>query len=275
MGSAMANALTRGGARVVATVAGRSKRTAHLAERARIELLPRLAEVVETAEVVLSIVPPEAATNVAGDVLQWCRDQDVRPLLVDLNAIAPATALRIETAAATTGCQVVDGSISGPPPWQAGTTRVYLSGRRAEEVAAIPLDGAEWIVVGREVGSASAVKMSTASVYKGSTALLLQALRAADANGVLEHVLADLRTASPELVADVERRLASAAAKSGRYVAEMHEIAATQSAAGLTPALFDAMAELYGTIAESELATSSPDEIPQGLGLSEVLDRLR
>ena len=55
----------------------------------------------------------------------------------------------------------------------------------------------------------------------------------------------------------------------------MREIAATQSAAGLTPTLFEAIAKLYGTIAESELAASSPDEIPQGLELSEVLDRLR
>jgi 3-hydroxyisobutyrate dehydrogenase-like beta-hydroxyacid dehydrogenase len=208
-------------------------------------------------------------------VLQACRDKDVRPLLVDLNAIAPATALRIETAAATTGCEVVDGSISGPPPWQAGTTRVYLSGERAEKVAVLPLDGAEWIVVGSEVGSASAVKMSTASVYKGNTALLLQALRAADANGVLEHVLADLRTASPGLVTNVERRLASAAAKSERYVAEMREIAATQAAAGLPPALYEAMAEIYATVAESALATSSPEEVPQDLELSDVLDRLR
>jgi len=275
MGSAMANALTRGGARVVATVATRSKRTAQLADRARIELLPDLAAVVREADFVVSIVPPEAASAVAEDVQHAAREQAVSPLFADLNAIAPARVLRIEAVAAEARLEVVDGSISGPPPWKAGTTRVYLSGSRAQEIAALPFDGVDLIVVGSEVGSASAVKMSTASVYKGSTALLLQALRAADANGVLEHVLADLRTASPELVTDVARRLASAAAKSGRYVAEMREIAATQSAAGLTPTLFEAIAKLYCTIAESELAASSPDEIPQDLKLSEVLDRLR
>ena len=86
----------------------------------------------------------------------------------------------------------VDGSISGPPPTGGGTTRIYLSGPRAGEVAALPFDGVEVVVVGDEVGAASAVKMSTASVYKGSVALLTQALRAADHYGVLEHVLADL-----------------------------------------------------------------------------------
>lgn len=275
MGSAVAYALARGGARVITTVAGRSERTVRLAKRAGVECLRDLAAVVETADVVLSIVPPEAAPDVAGDVLRACRDQDVQTLLVDLNAIAPATALRIEAAAAATGDTIVDGSISGPPPWKAGTTRVYLSGARAEEVAGLPLDGAAWIVVGSEVGSASAVKMSTASVYKGSTALLLQALRAADANGVLEHVLADLRTGSPELVTDVERRLASAAAKAGRYVAEMREIAATQADAGLTPALFEAMAKIYATVAETRLAETRPEDIPSNLSLLEVLDGLR
>ena len=122
---------------------------------------------------------------------------------------------------------------------------------------------------------ASAVKMSTASVYKGTSALLAHALLAADENGVLEHVLTDLRAGSPELVANIERRLASAAAKSGRFVAEMREIAATQEAAGLTPALFDAMADVFAALSESDLARSAPEEIPQDVRLDAVLDGLR
>ena len=117
--------------------------------------------------------------------------------------------------------------------------------------------------------------MSTASVYKGSAALLAQALLAAHANGVLEHVLADLRTASPEIVANVERRLGNAAAKSARYVGEMREIAATQSAAGLTPALFEAMAEVYETLARTPLASTSPEEVASDVSLEELLDALR
>ena len=197
------------------------------------------------------------------------------PLFADLNAIAPATTARIADELREDGVEVVDGSISGPPPRSPGTTRLYLSGSRAEEIASLPFDGVDRIVVGADVGSASAVKMSTASVYKGSTALLVQALLAAHANGVLEHVLADLRTASPELVANVERRLGNAAAKSGRYVGEMREIAATQSAAGLTPALFEAMAEVYATLARTPVASTSPEEIASDVSLEELLDALR
>ncbi len=275
MGSAVADALARGGARVVATVAGRSERTARLAARTQLELFPDLGAVVATADVVLSIVPPEAAEAVAEDLAREARAADAHPLVVDLNAIAPETSRRLANALGRAGCAFVDGSISGPPPWKAGTTRIYLSGERASEAAALPIAGVERIVVGSEVGSASAVKMSTASVYKGTSALLAHALLAASANGVLDHVLDDLRSGSPELVANVARRLASAGAKSDRYVAEMREIASTQSAAGLTPALFEAMAEVFSELSKSELGRSAPEDIPPSVDLDDVLGALR
>jgi 3-hydroxyisobutyrate dehydrogenase-like beta-hydroxyacid dehydrogenase len=277
MGSAMADALVRGGARVVATLDGRSERTTRLAETAPIELLPDLAAVVREARIVLSIVPPEASPAVAADIARAAKDvcgsepQGGPPLLVDLNAIAPATACGL----AELGLELVDGSISGPPPRKSGTTRVYLSGPRAEEVAALPLDGVDLIVVGPDVGSASAVKMSTAAVYKGTTALLAQALRAAHENGVLEHVVSDLRAAAPDLIAKVERRLGASATKAHRYVGEMREIAATQQAAGLTPALFEAIAEVYETIAETPLARGGPEDVPLARPLEATLDDLR
>ena len=254
MGSAVGGALLRGGARVVATVAGRSERTARLADEAGLELLPSLADVVREADIVLSIVPPDQAEAVAQG-LAGAR------LLADLNAVSPETARRISTE--------VDGAISGPAPTAPGTTRIYLSGPRASEVAALPFDGVDVVVVGGEVGSASAVKMSTASVYKGSVAILTQALRAADHYDVLEFVLDDLGD-----VADgAGRDIARAAAKSERYVGEMGEIATTQAAAGLDPALFAAMAQVYAEIAGSELAQVVPEDA--SADLVEALRKLR
>ena len=275
MGSAVADALARGGSRVVATVTGRSERTARLAERAQLELLPDLGAVVATADIVLSIVPPEAAEYVAEDLAREARSTDAHPLVMDLNAIAPETSRGLADMLDRAGCAFVDGSISGPPPWKADTTRIYLSGERASEAAALPITGVECIVVGAEIGSASAVKMSTASVYKGTSALLAHALVAAHANGVLDYVLDDLRSGSPELVANVARRLASAAAKSERYVAEMREIALTQSAAGLPAALFEAMAEVFSELSASELARAAPEDVRPEVRLADVLDGLR
>lgn len=274
MGSAMAGALMRGGTRVVATLDGRSERTARLAERTGLELLPELEAVVEASAIVLSIAPPEAALEIAGEIASAARRRDARPLVADLNAVAPTTARQLEQIARAAGCGFVDGSISGPPPSNPGTTRLYLSGVRAPEIADLPFDAVECIVVGDGIGDASAVKMSTASVYKGTTAVLTQALLAARANGVLEHVLADLERGAPELVSNPGRRVANGVTKAARYVGEMREIAWAQSRAGLTPALFEAMAEVYAALSQTSFARRHPEELGSETRLAEVLDEL-
>jgi 3-hydroxyisobutyrate dehydrogenase-like beta-hydroxyacid dehydrogenase len=270
MGSAIGRALREGGAEVTTTLEGRSERTARLAREAGLICLPDLDAVVGDADVVLSIAPPDQAEAIAEAIRAAATRTSARPLVADLNAISPATARRIEAALLASGLELVDGSISGPPPRTAGTTRIYLSGPLAAAVAALPVAGVELVPVGDEVGTASAVKMSTASVYKGTVALLTQALLAARANGVLQHVLDDLG----ELADGAARTIARAATKSGRYVGEMHEIAATQAAAGLTPALFEAMAAVYAALVERPLAATAPEDVGAAIELEAVLDEL-
>jgi hypothetical protein len=106
-------------------------------------------------------------------------------------------------------------------------------------------------------------------VYKGSIALLSQALRAADHYGVVEHVLSDL----DELADDAGLRIARSAAKADRYVGEMYEISAAQSAAGLDPGLFEAMARIWAEIARTPPGAVAPEDA--GSELREVLRQLR
>ena len=254
MGSALARVWREGGARVVATVEARSARTARLAVDAGIELLPTLDAVVASADAVVSVVPPDQAPAVARAVEEAARRGGVRPLFADLNALAPRTVRGLDL----TRLDLVDGSISGPPPARPGTTTLYLSGLRAEELTAVPAPGLRLVVVPGGIGSASAVKMSTASVYKGVVALLAHALLAARANGVLEQVLDDL---GPAYTERVESALARAGSKAPRYVGEMREIAVAQADAGLTPALFEGMAEVYAELARSPLAGRAPEEL--------------
>ena len=271
MGSAIGARLKDGGARVVVALEGRSERTRSFASDAGLEDVGALSTLLGEAQVVLSVVPPGEASRVAADVAASVGSN--RPLVADLNAIAPATARELAHTLARAGLELVDGSISGPPPSQPGMTRIYLSGSRADEVAALPLDGVERVVVGPEVGLASAVKMSTASVYKGRVAVLAQALRAAHANGVLEPVLDDLVETG---LADRDRTaetLARASAKAWRYVDEMRQIAATQASAGLAPELFEAFAVVYAGLAESAVV-GAPERVDGGLSLVDVLERL-
>jgi 3-hydroxyisobutyrate dehydrogenase-like beta-hydroxyacid dehydrogenase len=272
MGSAIGRVLLEGGSRVVVTTAGRSERTRGLAEG--LEVLPAFEDVVAASDIVLSVVPPGEARTVADAIASAATETGARPLVADLNAISPATAADVARRLGEAGLEAVDGSISGPPPRRAGTTVVYLSGPAAARVAGLPAPGLELRVVGITVGAASAVKMSTASFYKGQVGLLTQALRAAHRNGVLEHVLDDLGRAYPELAGDASRIVQSAAAKSGRYVAEMHQIAETQEAAGLTPDLFNAYATIYAALSASEAASKAPEDADRSAAIDEVLASL-
>ncbi len=266
MGTGLGAALRSGGARVVATTAGRSERTRRLAQG--LDLLAGLDEVVAAADVVLSVTPPGQALDAAHTVAEAARRTGATPIVADLNAVSPRAMARIADVCA--GLPVVDGSISGPPPSVRPGARVYLSGPRAAEVAALPWHGeVEPVVLSGEIGTASALKMCTASVYKGLNALITQAMRTAGKHGVLDEVLADL------VRNDLDASgVMSGATKAHRYVDEMREIAATQAGAGLTPALFEAFAAVYAEIAGTELAAGDPESADRHLEPAELVRRL-
>jgi hypothetical protein len=151
---------------------------------------------------------------------------------------------------------------------------LYLSGERAQWLADLPADGLRRRVVGETPGIASAVKMCTASVYKGTTLVWLQALETAYRLGVLDHVVADLTEELPDEVGAAARRLAMAASKSGRFVAEMEQIAQTQGDAGVGSQLFEGMAAGYDRVSGTSLAELSPEDARSVDDLREVLRRL-
>ena len=271
MGSALGARLRDGGASVVVALDGRSERSRRRAAEAGLDDVGSLDALLEASEIVLSVVPPGAAREVALEV--GARPAAAGRLFVDLNAIAPAGVAALADGLAAAGVATVDGSISGPPPRRPGTTTLYLSGVRADEVEALPFAGVERRVVGDRVGLASAVKMCTASVYKGRVAVLAQALRTAHALGVLEPVLDDLAETGLADPARTGTTLGRASAKAWRYVAEMDEIAATQASVGLPPDLFAALAVVYAELAEVAVA-EAPEDVPDGVPLAETLTRL-
>lgn len=268
MGGALGRGWAEAGARVVATLDGRSARTRALAHG--IEPLPTLADVVAASDVIVSVVPPGEALAVARAVRAAAGERT--PLYADLNAVSPATVARVAEAVAP--LDLVDGSISGGPP-DDGVTRVYLSGPRAADVEALGHPRLDVRVLDGPPGRASAVKMSTASVYKGFAALLLHAVAAAEANGVAGVVLDDLARQYPDEVAHAASRIATAASKAHRYAGEMREIAATQEAAGLPPELFEAMALVYDRVAATPAGARSPEEASRDTDVAEVVRLLR
>ncbi|MFI5896934.1 NAD(P)-binding domain-containing protein [Actinoplanes sp. NPDC051513] len=270
MGSGLGWALREGGHDVVTSLAGRSARTARLAEEAGLRIAARPADVVAEADVILVVTPPGAAFDAATELAAMAPGVAARPLVADLNATSPTTARAAAEVVRAAGFDFVDGSISGPPPTVRPGARIYLSGPRAIEVADLSWTHATPIVVGDGIGAASAVKMSTASVYKGLMGLMTQAIRAASAHGVLEPVMADLGEGF-----GTPYEVAMAATKAHRYVAEMGEIAQSQAAAGLTPSLFEAFAAVWADVADQPLADGQPETIERDVTARQIADGLR
>jgi 3-hydroxyisobutyrate dehydrogenase-like beta-hydroxyacid dehydrogenase len=271
MGSGLGAALREGGHDVITCLQGRSPRTVALATEAGLRPVPTLADLVTTADVVLVVTPPDAATAAAEQLADAARHSGGRPLVADLNATAPSTVEEIERILAAAGLDLVDGAISGPPPTVRPGARIFLSGPRASEIAELAWVGIEPVPVGDRAGTASAVKMCTASVYKGVTGILTQAIRTAAHHGVVEHVLTDLTKSGFEPT----EQIAMAATKAWRYVPEMREIARTQAGAGLPEALFAAMATVYEQLAETELARGRPETVDRGMTPTEMVTLLR
>lgn len=240
MGSAVGRALTERGHRVLYASAGRSSASRERAARAGLTDASTVAAVLQDSQVVLSICPPHAAVDLAAEVAGF------QGIYVDANAVAPATAREIAALIQGGGGHLVDGGIVGPPPERAGTTRMYLSGEYAQEIARLFADTVlETPLIGADVGLASALKMCYAAWTKGTSALLLAIRALAAYERVDEALLAEWRRSVPELPERSVSAAGSAHHKGWRWTGEMEEIASTFAAAGLPAGFHQAAAEIF------------------------------
>ena len=240
MGAAVGRCLAERGHEVLWAAQGRGPETAARAAAAGLADAGTIAAMARRAEVIVSVCPPHAALDVAWAV------HGFGGLYVDANAVSPGTAREIADLITGSGGRYVDGGIIGSPPQRPGTTRLYLSGADAAQVAGLfagtPLDAR---VVAGTATAASAVKMAYAGWTKGTAALLLALRALAREEGVEDALLAEWALSQPDLAERSSGAARSAAAKGWRWVAEMEEIAATMAAAGLPDGFHQAAAEVF------------------------------
>ena len=247
MGTTAGATLVAGGARVLWLSEGRSAATSARAAESRLEDARTLADLVKSSRVILSVIPPHGAVDLARAVAAT----GFRGIFVDGNAVSPATAREIGRIVEAAGARFVDGGIIGPPARKRGTTRLYLSGPAASDVAALfaagPMDA---IVVDGPVGAASAVKMAYGGWNKCSQALLAAMRAYAVAEGVEDSLLAEWKISKPELPALSERAVSDNLKKAWRFIGEMEETASSLEATGLPTGFHEAAREVYRRLAE-------------------------
>jgi 3-hydroxyisobutyrate dehydrogenase-like beta-hydroxyacid dehydrogenase len=243
MGSRVAAQLIRSGAAAWWLPEGRSAATRRRAEEVGLRPAADLSQLAAECSLILSVCPPAAAAEVAGHVAA----AGFGGVYVEANAVSPATAQAIAAVLRPGGATVVDGGITGPPPQQLGTTRLYLSGDEAavaqvrEAFAHTDLTP---VVIAGPVGRASALKLSFAAYNKLTFVLAAQAYALADGYGVRAE-LADLAgTVVPRTPLGQPDRLATAGPRAWRWEPELREIARAGEAVGVSGRLLDAAADL-------------------------------
>ena len=234
MGAAVGAALRGNRHDVLWASQGRGADSVRRAEEAGLRDVESVGVLLAEADVVFSIVPPHAASGVAADAVGF------GGLFVDANAVSPATVRGLAPA------RLVDGGLIGPPPLESGTTRLYLSGEAAEDIAGLftgsPLEAR---ALAGGIGVASALKMVYAAWSKGTAALVLAIRDVARATGVEEPLLAEWSESVPELLPRLMQAERSAATKGWRWIGEMEEIADTFAAAGQPEGFHRAAAQVY------------------------------
>jgi 3-hydroxyisobutyrate dehydrogenase-like beta-hydroxyacid dehydrogenase len=244
MGAAIGAQLVLAGHRVLWCSEGRAAATIERAERASLEDAGTMTELAAASDVVLSVVPPAAAAEVALAIGAFSG------VFVDANAISPATTIEVGEIVGAAGGRYVDAGIIGSPPQREGDARLYLSGTEASPVAglfaATIIDAR---VVSERIGDASAVKVAYAGWTKGSAALLLAMREFAVRAGVEEALLSEWAQSQPHLEAMWRRAENSRQEKGWRWVGEMHEIADALGAVDLPEGFHRASAQTYEGVA--------------------------
>ena len=196
MGISVANALAAAGNQVCWASEKRSAESSQRATKLKLDDCKTLASLCDRCAVIFSVCPPAEALTLAEAAL-GC---NFKGTFVDCNAVAPSTAQAIADLMHRSGVAYVDGGIIGPPAWSEGSTRLYLSGAHAGEVAPL-FDGSLMATVdlGDSPVAASAMKMAYAAWTKGSAALLLSVFALAEHHGLGESLQEEWGLSQPVL----------------------------------------------------------------------------
>jgi 3-hydroxyisobutyrate dehydrogenase-like beta-hydroxyacid dehydrogenase len=266
MGAAVGRRLRECGARVVTSVTGRGASSAARVRDAQLEVAADDDALVRDASVVLSIVPPGVAIEVAERLRAPLRRARSQPVFVECNAIAPVTTRRIATILEAVG--FVDGGIIGGPP-RAGTQdpaqgpRFYVSGPQANRVTRLADFGLDIAVLDGPVGAASGLKLAYAGLTKGFTALAAAMANAAARDGLADALRVELARTQPEMLARLDRFVPQMFPKAYRWVAEMEEIGHFLQDGTPSGDIYQAIARLYAEIAAAAREPAPDDAVAQ------------
>ena len=261
MGHAVGRALRENGLDVITCLEGRSERTRRLARQASIRVVGSLEDVVSQTDLVLSIVVPAQAVEVAQKIALALRATQSKTTFADCNAVSPQTAEIMNDIITRADGRFIDASIIGGPPVGGSPPRFYASGEHAGMLAELNDKGIDVRVLGGDIGRASGIKMCYAALTKGTSALHAAVLTAAELLGLSAELRAEFADSQTQAYERMESQIAGLPAKAFRWVGEMEEIASTFDHVGVTPNIHQGAADVFRLLSETPFALETPETI--------------
>ncbi len=271
MGHAVGRVLREHGHRVLTCLAGRSDRTRGLAEAAGLEDTPDLETLIADVELVLSILPPGRALAQAEAIAAAMKSTGAVPVYADCNAISPSLTKTVGEEIAGAGAAYIDAGIIGLAPGKGPATRFYVSGPDTALMESLDGKGIEVRALGEEVGAASGLKMCYAGLTKGRWTLQTAVLLAAEQLGLSEALKQEFEFSQQAEYAVMRERIPRLPADSGRWVAEMEEIAATFADAGAPSGFHEGAAEIFRVLAKTPFSNETRETIDDSRTLEEAV----
>jgi len=278
MGQAVAIQIKAKGLDVYTALEHRSERTRSLAREAGLIDVGTLARLVDNCDIVLSIMDPGAAVSFAREVSETIRASGRHTLIVDCNAIAPHTVQEIAGLVQQAGGRFLDGGIIGPPPRGTAKTNLFVSGPGAADLEQLAGPQLRVRVIGDGVADASALKMCYGALNKGTQALWLDVLIAAQRLGVADLLDEQLLDSQADRYRWALSQFPILPPKAYRWVPEMLEISKTLGGAGISPKVFEGAADIYRFVAATPLGKETPenrDKARQGKDVVRLLAQQR
>jgi len=239
-----------------------------------------LAQAITGADIIVSAVTAASAMAVGESAAALIRRGQV---YVDINSISPQSKRSICECIEGSGGSFVEAAVMAPVPPNGLQVPMLLGGPCAESVAnTLGSLGMNARAVATEVGVASAIKMCRSVMIKGLEALTVECMAAARRYHAEDEVLASLARTFPGMGwdDDLPNYLISRVAQHGRRrAAEMREVAATLSEAGIEPHMSAAVARVQAALPDamrrSGIEYDSEAPFSWRLALDKVGDRYR
>lgn len=206
--------------------------------QAGLSVTDNLEDVVGASDLLVSLVAPEAALEVAQRAAPWIRGK----YYLDLNTVTPGTTMRIDESVAEHGGRFVGGAIMGPLKVEQHHVTTLISGPHARRVEAILKEWAHGVrAIGSRVDLASSVKMIRSVYTKGLESAAVEMMIAAHLVGCTHEVLEStedllelepFKLPFPAMAAEIVREMVPHAARRAR---EMEQVVATLEELGVRP----------------------------------------